>query len=346
MKTDLTPTGAANNSFESDVFVPKGGVFNCLPKSSFRGRSVHYATNNLYKKITFSLIVLSVIGAMAALIVGATLIPAMEDLQAVVEAFWWDIIQFFLLILTAAGPVYLASAAEERRLKKEGDFRGRVLVSLNQVQDDDPSGPVFCMRSLAEMSFQDFFPDDYVQWVVTRAQDNVGMFEGNDMSTHRFGPFLQFKTTYADWKRIRDHVKNRLSSLSPGGFLARDMGVPVVEVEYAWALAYEQSGQRDELNNKFRVMLVRKDLLERVAGKDAEEVPPAGKEYLDDKQVEYFARRWKTLQLFAELLPTSRQNQLMMETIMFAMPLANKQAAPAWTSWTTSEMNLINVKVD
>jgi hypothetical protein len=49
---------------------------------------------------------------------------------------------------------------------------------------------------------------------------------------------------------------------------------------------------------------------------------------------------------FAELLPTSRQDQLMMETISFAMPLTSKKQAVPWATWQASEMSLIDVKVD
>jgi hypothetical protein len=237
MKSDLAPRGPGNPAHGDELFNPEGAIYGLLPSSWFRGRSRHFAQVHVRGWVMLVLVALALIGACASMVVGVSVAPSAESFEQVIKDHWWDILQFFLLILTAAGPVYLAAAAEERRLKNEGDFQGRVLVSLNQVQDDETTnGPVFCMRSLAEMSFKDFFPDDYVQWLVSRARDNVGTWESRDRSEKKFGPFLQFKSTYADWKRIRDHCKNRLSSLNPGGFLARDMGVPVVEVEYAWAL--------------------------------------------------------------------------------------------------------------
>ncbi len=249
---------------------------------------------------------------------------------------WWSVVDFLLLIVAASLPLYLRVLENAKRFEREGDFANRMLISLNvckQASDPGKKGEFF-MRTTLEESFGSFFPDLYVQKIVDDAK-----------RTHmpERAPFLQVQTNYADRKRLRDHIKNKISSMSSSGHIMKDMGIPTLEVSYVWALTFEHSKSRDELNDKFRILLIREDFLDKIDAVDIDDVNP--KHVMeDDQQAQYFRDRWRNLQLLKAIFPSRVKDGLLADTVSLTLPGAlESKHANAWDSWKGQSPNAVTL---
>ena len=220
------------------------------------------------------------------------------------------------ILITAFAVEYLREqlSDEKRNSERAADWREhkidrrRINVSLNMIDADGH----LALRRLSEQPLSAVFPSPFVQNALADLAEEM---EGGDIERRRahgsivmlkrcaksgaFGFARASSKRRDEATRLRDQITNFISaSHGPGGFIDIACGVKAVaEVSFAWALTYEKLDTPAQ-NQKFRVLLCRADLLEKVLCKSTTDVvnpalPPIARKY--------FAMRWEMLRKMARI---------------------------------------------
>ena len=161
----------------------------------------------------------------------------------------------------------------------------RVNVSLNLW---DTTENALGIRTMMECGLSEIFP-------ASEAQDafaaTVKKTLGDSMLVHGRRHSFVAVGTPNEYDRYLDQLMNKLSSLSPEGHLRFDMGLAVTQTNYVFAMTFEKTNTARQ-NRKFRLLLIREDLLRHVPKKPPESV---------HKRITYFHERWQTLKQLHDL---------------------------------------------
>lgn len=175
------------------------------------------------------------------------------------------------------------------------------------------SGGQLGIRTLLECSLSDVFPSDRAQQLLEQAARNVNDDSDIDDATHTPSPRDRMDSApilrrtisgtcpppkhhpfvgvgAEECQRFRDQLMNKCSALVPMGALYYDMGIGIVSERYVFGLTFEKLNT-DQHNQKFRLLLIRESLLERVRLRGPAEV----------HKHPYFQYRWRTLQQLHDL---------------------------------------------
>lgn len=193
------------------------------------------------------------------------------------------------IFITAFAVEYLKRALEAEKLAKDraADWRGhradrrRINVSLNMIDDEG----FLAMRTLSEQPLSEVFPSSFVQNALMDIAETMDASSeehfphGSIVQVQRvassgaYGFHRETKNREHSAKRMNDQITNFISSShGPSGFIDRACGVENIdEVAFAWALTYEKLATKAQ-NQKFRVLLIRCDLLDKVLCKRADDM--------------------------------------------------------------------------
>merc|ERR1740129_1643181 len=194
--------------------------------------------------------------------------------------------------------------------------RTRINISLNvwETTDGTELGGQLGMRTLLEYSLAEVFPSQRAQIIFKEAARKVnddadasGPPQGGPCraASHIFAeevngttsgrclnnechPFVSVEVE--ERQRFCDQLMNKCSSLAPQGALLFDMGLDCVAEKYVFGLTFEKLDTSRQ-NQKFRVLLVRENLLRYVREQEPGCV----------HQHPYFQYRWRTLQQLHDL---------------------------------------------
>ena len=171
--------------------------------------------------------------------------------------------------------------------------RRRVNVSLNTI---DARGNL-ALRTLREQSLYEVFPSKHVADRLIDAAEEI------DPGVQARAPsgaliviakgklFTQAKQTH---KRLVDQLTNYVSSINGSGFIDKDCGAPALEVNYVFGLTFEKEvNRKSAANEKFKILLVREDLLAKAHLKGDDEIADP---LMHPMAQAYFKKRWRQLQ--------------------------------------------------
>ena len=162
-----------------------------------------------------------------------------------------------LLVLTWVSLGFVAF--RRRRDWKKRRFGERVNVSLNRVADTKEGGLKLELRTLMEDSAHNVWLNRYgVRRVLAAAA-----------RTTTEQPFLSVEPV-SEMEQINRAVLNTLSERFAEAFLARSLGLDVVEELFLFGVCWERYG--DIHDHKLRVVVIRPEDLERICSADALEV--------------------------------------------------------------------------
>jgi hypothetical protein len=130
-----------------------------------------------------------------------------------------------------------------RKQWEHKDFLGRIIVSVNLLQDNK-----LRIRTIMERTLEEMFPNALV----------VAKVRAAAQQTTRDNPLLPIEKN--DCWYVLNFVLNHVAEHFTSGVIKMDAGLPVTKVLYALFLTCEQVGE--ERIRKVRAMLIRRDLLE------------------------------------------------------------------------------------
>ena len=209
-----------------------------------------------------------------------------------------------ILIFTAVVD-HFQKIREEQEEKREEKLdweehaadRRRVNVSLNTI---DARGKL-ALRTLREQSLYEVFPSKHVADRLIEAAEDIeavdqaGSATGSVLVIQKGKLFADAKGTH---KRLVDQLTNYVSSINGSGFIDKDCGAPAIECKYVFALTFEKAKEKTGAGNeKFRVLLIREDLLKVVHLRTAEDIADPEMHVLAQG---YFKKRWGELQGMAD----------------------------------------------
>lgn len=171
---------------------------------------------------------------------------------------WWNMLNFSILLYNLSSSLRHHSEVDQRFGKKE-HFTERIILTLNDVGNPIEHWPngEFLMRGLNEVGFEEFWG--------ARLIKSIFNVEGNHHLKDPIIPnFLAIRGDEIEWARLRDHIKNRLSPISCSDHIMRSMRLKIVDVKYVWIMTYECRGEYKAVNEKFRILLIRKSLLDKM----------------------------------------------------------------------------------
>lgn len=210
-----------------------------------------------------------------------------------------------ILIFTAVVDHFQKMRAEQiEKREQQQDWiehaadRRRVNVSLNTI---DERGRL-ALRTLREQSLYEVFPSKHV---ADRLIEAAAEIDPEAQARAPSGALIViekgrlFSEAKATHKRLVDQLTNYISAINGSGFIDKDCGAPAIEENYVFGLTFEKGLQRAKsaANEKFKILLVREDLLSKAHLRTAEDVVDPR---LHPMAQEYFKTRWRQLQDMAD----------------------------------------------
>ena len=236
-------------------------------------------------------------------------------------------------MITAFAVEYLRDQLSEEKKKSEraADWREhtvdrrRINISLNMIDEHG----YLALRTLSELPLSAVFPSPFVQDALVDLAEEMEGGESERQRAHgsivmlkscaksgAFGFARAKSKRINEGQRLCDQITNFVSaSHGPSGFVDIACGVQSVsEVAFMWALTYEKLDTPSQ-NQKFRVLLCRADLLDKVLCKSTSDVlDPA----LPPLAAKYFGMRWNMLRKMAKIyqrapeLASMKRSELLM----------------------------------
>ena len=154
---------------------------------------------------------------------------------------------------------------------KEG-FSGRVVISLNLIDNEAAYGQQLSFRTVKDIPLNVLIPDEYIiDEHIDAARDEADEIKGSRQPTAILR--LEKVDSINHVRRIRDQITNYISSIYAVGHLSEAASPKEhVKQDFVWALAFEKVERqeaRENMNHKYRLLLVRKDHLLELGSDDA-----------------------------------------------------------------------------
>lgn len=123
---------------------------------------------------------------------------------------------------------------------------------------------VFEMRTLKECSTREVFPhDSEIEQLLQAAESAEARSAAESAEGRSAEPFLCLDDP-SKAKRMVRIAKNKISENFASGHIAADLGIPIRQENYIFAITYETKAT-DQAERKLRLLLVREGLLEQIA---------------------------------------------------------------------------------